>query len=254
MRLLEEMYSLDDVSNVLDGLRDVVRSNLRSELEKYSHQNALYLRQLFLQAEGQQATLKVDLSSLDDEKLLEGIKKADVDAPKGGDNLPHAKKLAAISGAVDVKLVTKIKELEEANSRANTRFDKLAEQLKSSQTENTQLKESKDSLTKSLADARRDLENLRSSNTSAQLSEIESLRKQLSDIETETKEGSGKAKQELKEAQDRLQAKVSEAPQFKELMKMVQEKNAQIRELRNALKNAGIPLPGVAAAPSKVAA
>jgi hypothetical protein len=41
-------------------------------------------------------------------------------------------------------------------------------------------------------------------------------------------------------------------------MKMVQEKNAQIRDLRNALKNAGIPLPGAAgaaaAAPAKVAA
>jgi hypothetical protein len=65
---------------------------------------------------------------------LEGIKKADVEQPKVGELVchstafffllcwcyqtphllvvcekPHAKKLAAISGAVDVKLVTKIK-------------------------------------------------------------------------------------------------------------------------------------------------
>lgn len=76
----------------------------------------------------------------------------------------------------------------------------------------------------------------------------------MADKESEGKEGSGKLKNELKEAQDRLQARVNEAPQFKELMKMVQEKNAQIRDLRTALKNAGVPLPGPAGAPAKAVA
>lgn len=251
MRLLEDTYTLEDVSVIFDGLRDIVRSTLRAQLEKYSHQNALYLRQLFLQAEGQSATLKGDLALLDDEKLLESIKKIDHEAPKTGipeGGLPSAKKLAAISGAVDIKLVTKVKELEESNARLQTRFEKLTEQLRASQAEAATLRESGTTTSASLADAKRDLENLRGSNTSAQLAEIESLRKQLSERDGETKEALAKAKQELKEAQDRLTARVNDAPQFKELMKMVQEKNAQIRELRAHCTANSLPLPTKAAA------
>ena len=66
-RLLEEVYSQDDVTNILNGLRDIVKSNVRAEFEKYAHQTALYLRLLLLQAEARSATLKVDTSLLDDE-------------------------------------------------------------------------------------------------------------------------------------------------------------------------------------------
>lgn len=66
-RLLEDMYSLDDVTNILNGLRDVIKSTVRDELEKFSHQSVLYLRMLFLQAEAHSVSLKLDTSKLDDE-------------------------------------------------------------------------------------------------------------------------------------------------------------------------------------------
>lgn len=89
---------------------------------------------------------------------------------------PGTKKLAALSGTVDVKLVTQIKDLQEANERIQSRFDKLQEQCKAAMAEGAQLKEQRAQLEKQLTDSRRDLENLRSSNTSAQQTEIDALR------------------------------------------------------------------------------
>ncbi len=64
--LLEEMYSVDDVTSLLNSIQEIVRSNVRSESTKYSHQVVLYLRNIFLQAEGYGVQLQVDTAQLED--------------------------------------------------------------------------------------------------------------------------------------------------------------------------------------------
>ena len=69
MRLLEEMYPVDEVGQIIDGLKSLVKSQVTEEFQKLTQQSVLYLRQLFLQAEGNGVAINVDLSSLDDSSV-----------------------------------------------------------------------------------------------------------------------------------------------------------------------------------------
>lgn len=50
-RLMEETYTVDEVSDMLDGLQVLVRGEVEMELINTAHTNVLLLRQLFSQAE-----------------------------------------------------------------------------------------------------------------------------------------------------------------------------------------------------------
>jgi hypothetical protein len=60
------MYQLEDVTHLLDEVRTIIRQHVVADLDKVTQQSVLYLRQLFLQAEGNGVALNVDLSQLDD--------------------------------------------------------------------------------------------------------------------------------------------------------------------------------------------
>jgi hypothetical protein len=72
LRLLEDVYSTDDVEAILDGLRAIVKQNVLEDLENYTHQAVLYLRELYLQAEGHDVRVRIDTAILDDERLMAG--------------------------------------------------------------------------------------------------------------------------------------------------------------------------------------
>ena len=68
MRLLDEdMYTSDDVRELVDNIQNVVQSNMDQELENFTHTTVLFLQQLLLQAEVHHVNLAVDLSQLDDQ-------------------------------------------------------------------------------------------------------------------------------------------------------------------------------------------
>lgn len=64
--LLEEMYPVDEVGSILDGVKQLIKGQVTEEMEKLAQQSVLYLRQVFLQAEGNGVAINVDLSQLDD--------------------------------------------------------------------------------------------------------------------------------------------------------------------------------------------
>lgn len=66
VRLLEEVYPVDEVGSILDGVKSTVKSQLMEDMEKLAQQSVLYLRQVFLQAEGNGVAINVNLSDLDD--------------------------------------------------------------------------------------------------------------------------------------------------------------------------------------------
>jgi hypothetical protein len=129
---MEDMYSKDDVRSVLDGIQTILQSTVKSELEKYAHQNVLSTRTLLLQAEGFGFTLALDTAKLDDATALAGIAKMekeertrDLPVPSG------AKKLASLSGApsaVDIKLVEKMRESEDAKNAMQQRYNAIFQQ------------------------------------------------------------------------------------------------------------------------------
>uniref|UniRef100_A0A8B9WR19 Leucine zipper transcription factor-like protein 1 n=1 Tax=Bos mutus grunniens TaxID=30521 RepID=A0A8B9WR19_BOSMU len=72
-RLVEETFTVDEVSEVLNGLQAVVHSELESELINTAYTNVLLLRQLFSQAEKWYLKLQTDISELENRELLEQV-------------------------------------------------------------------------------------------------------------------------------------------------------------------------------------
>ncbi|XP_010560373.1 PREDICTED: leucine zipper transcription factor-like protein 1 [Haliaeetus leucocephalus] len=72
-RLVEETFTVDEVIDMLDGLRTVVHSEVESELINTTYTNVLLLRQLFSQAEKWYLKLQTDVSELENRELLEQV-------------------------------------------------------------------------------------------------------------------------------------------------------------------------------------
>ncbi|XP_042561721.1 leucine zipper transcription factor-like protein 1 isoform X1 [Clupea harengus] len=72
-RLVEETFTADEVSDMLEGLQAVVRGEVEMELINTSHTNVLLLRQLFSQAEKYYLKLQTDVSELENRELLEQV-------------------------------------------------------------------------------------------------------------------------------------------------------------------------------------
>lgn len=64
-RLVEETFTIDEVSEVLNGLQAVVHGEVESELINTAYTNVLLLRQLFSQAEKWYLKLQTDISELE---------------------------------------------------------------------------------------------------------------------------------------------------------------------------------------------
>ena len=67
MRLLDDMYSRNEMDSVLETLRDSVIDTYQVEVDKYKHQSVLFLYLLFKQAEENHCTLKINTKELDSE-------------------------------------------------------------------------------------------------------------------------------------------------------------------------------------------
>lgn len=243
MRLLEEMYSVDDVTSLLNSIQEIVRSNVRSESTKYSHQVVLYLRNIFLQAEGYGVQLQVDTAQLEDAVLLAGIEKLELDLKKKASVSladlpdPSRKKLDSLAGqAVDIKLVQQVKELQDANKSLLAKFEQLQKQLSHVQKENSELKEKNSLLQDKFSDSNRDLENLKSNNKSAQQQEIDSLRSELTSAKEAAAAQVSELKAQMKALENDLNNKVNNSPQYQQLKKLMQTKNEQLKEARNRVK------------------
>lgn len=242
MRLLEEMYPVDEVGLILDGIKSTVKTQMIEDMERQSQQSVLYLRQLFLQAEGNGVAINVDLSQLDDAVLLSGIEKLDIEQRKhprgalGGTDLPRSGGLKPVEGGVDIKLVTQIKDLQDSNRSLLVKFEKLQAQCSGALKENTELKEQNASLEGKLKEVSSDFNNLRSSNKSAQQTEIDSLRAELAALRESSGQQVAELKQELKTQSDTLNSKVNNAPQYQQLKKLMNTKNEQLKESRARVK------------------
>lgn len=62
---MEETFTIDEVSDILDGLQTVVHSEVESELINTAYTNVLLLRQIFSQAEKWYLKLQTDISDLE---------------------------------------------------------------------------------------------------------------------------------------------------------------------------------------------
>jgi len=62
----DDMYTIDEVSEMLDSLESVVRAEIESELIFTAHTNVLLISQILQQAEEHRVSVGVDVSKLED--------------------------------------------------------------------------------------------------------------------------------------------------------------------------------------------
>lgn len=126
-RLFEDTYTVDEVTEMLDGLLAVVRGEVDDELLNTAHTNVLLLRQLFQQAEKWHLKLQADISELQNRELLEKIRDFEeaeftgVSRDTDLSALTSTKLEPLNESGTSALLSMKIQELEEENERLRSR-------------------------------------------------------------------------------------------------------------------------------------
>lgn len=203
--LLEETYSKTDVTQTVDSLRDLILGRCQEAMQDITQRNVGILRQLFLQAEGQSATINLSSSALDNEQMLQRL-------PTVGEEKLLRKgslrpKLASLgSSSVDVKMVSRVRTLEADNKH-------LTQTCAEQELKITELSERLQTLQKQFGAAENESKDSES--------KLETVESELSRL-----------RNELAMKDKELQTKLSESKQFQDLKRMVQKKNTQLKQAR----------------------
>ncbi|XP_054016890.1 leucine zipper transcription factor-like protein 1 isoform X1 [Dryobates pubescens] len=148
-RLVEETFTVDEVTDMLDGLQTVVHSEVESELINTTYTNVLLLRQLFSQAEKWYLRLQTDVSDLENRELLEQVAEFEKSEFTSSNKKPSADlikpKLAPLNEGGSELLNKTVACLQEEN-------EKLKARLRTIETQATAALDEKVKLEKSLKD------------------------------------------------------------------------------------------------------
>jgi len=259
-RLMSDDHFLkDEVEEMIDSLQTIVCSSVENDLIKDAHSNVLLLVQLFSQAEKWHLKLKADLDVLENSKLLEEIKEFEDNEKSGGTKKP--KQLSALSQKA------KLEPLNEGGSAALLQIEisRLKEENEALQNKFTQLEKSASFNSKETSRLRNDLEQAQQrvyserkpqvdaggdevallsdkiSSLSGDLRNAEELyQRKCSSMEEEVANSKHYVlalQHEIEVLSEEFDKKFSETTQFKNLKKMLEGKNGQLKELRKRLKN-----------------
>ena len=75
VRINDDTFTVDEVEEIIEAVKEAVSSEVETELLNTSHTNILLLKQLFSQAEKWHLNLDTDMSELENKDLLDAIKK-----------------------------------------------------------------------------------------------------------------------------------------------------------------------------------
>lgn len=232
-KLLEDMYSQKDARKMMGVVLTAVKDQVTNEYNQYAYRSALFMQQLYKAAEAKEANLKIDLKELDSDVMLDGLDKLFIETKTP--QLGHGGKLTSLGhGGVDVTLVQQSKDVDAQVQDANTKFDSVQNQAKSEMKTNMDLKTQIKLLKAQAAAAAMDAQNAKAGNDKAQQEQIEELKR------TIAAEQNGDTLQALKDDLEQTKAElagsIAQSSQFKTLKKMIQDKNKQVKALREELK------------------
>ncbi|XP_041923875.1 leucine zipper transcription factor-like protein 1 isoform X2 [Alosa sapidissima] len=243
-RLVEDTFTVDEVTEMLDGLQMVVRGEVDTELLNMAHTNVLLLRQLFSQAEKFYLRLQSDISELENRDLLEQVAEFEKADFKSGSKEINRPKLAPLNeGGVSELLNKEIGRLQEENDKLKARLRTLESQATSALDERSK--------------AERALKDLQVTQGEQQSQEISSLEDTVASLQAEfqkslsAKEASQRdlqenlvsAKHDLLRVQDQLalaekelDRKFQETAAYRNMKEILSKKNDQIKDLRRRLQ------------------
>ncbi|XP_041041067.1 leucine zipper transcription factor-like protein 1 isoform X1 [Carcharodon carcharias] len=250
-RLTEDTFTVDEVAEMLDGLKVVVHSEVESELINTAYTNVLLLRQLFCQAEKWYLKLQTDISDLENRELLEQVaefEKAEFTSSGKKANSEIIKpKLAPLNeGGVSELLSKEITRLQDEN-------DKLKARLKTVETQATSALEEKLKLEQFLKDLDKVSEDQKSKLKSQEVAVLEETlaalkadfeknlsmsterQKILQDNLISTKHDLLKVQEHLSLTEKELEKKFQETAAYRNMKEILTKKNEQVKELRKRL-------------------
>ncbi|XP_010143970.1 PREDICTED: leucine zipper transcription factor-like protein 1 [Buceros rhinoceros silvestris] len=248
-RLVEETFTVDEVTDMLDGLQTIVRSEVESELINTTYTNVLLLRQLFSQAEKWYLKLQTDVLDLENRELLEQVAEFEKSELTSSNKKPSADlvkpKLAPLNEGGSELLNQRVTCLQEEN-------EKLKARLKTIETQATAALEEKAKLEKSLKDLQ-ELQGDQETGANQDITELEDkvaalkcqFEKTLNDatesqkfLEEDlvtTKHDLLKVQDQLSTAQKELEKKFQQTAAYRNMKEILTKKNEQIKELRKKL-------------------
>ncbi|XP_067687566.1 leucine zipper transcription factor-like protein 1 [Haliotis asinina] len=248
-RLTEGTFTIDEVTEMLEGLQTVVRSEAESELLNTAHTNVLMMRQMFIQAEKWHLKLQADISELENRDLLEQIKEFEerefAGTKRDTEFIPS--KLAPLNETGGTALLhMKIEELEEENKTLERKLKLYEAQMSDEQKRQLKMSGELDKLNAKMGSLKGrqggdDSEEMRRKLSEMEM-ELDSTRKkgQLNEANMEsdlagTKHELLRIREMLEMAEKELEKKVSQTNPFKNLKQMLMKKNEQLKELRKRL-------------------
>ncbi|XP_067234543.1 leucine zipper transcription factor-like protein 1 isoform X2 [Chanodichthys erythropterus] len=243
-RLIEETYTVDEVSDMLDGLQVLVRGEVEMELINTAHTNVLLLRQLFSQAEKFYLRLQTDISELENRELLEQVaefEKTDF-KPNSKVNQESSKpKLAPLNEGVSELLQKEISRLQEDNDKLKARLRTLESQAMSALDDKSKAERALKDLQKSQGD-HQEIANLEGTVAAMQADFEKTLnanvasQKDLQDSLVSAKHDLLRVQEQLSLAEKELEKKFQQTAAYRNMKEILTKKNEQIKDLRKRLQ------------------
>ncbi|KAK3882855.1 hypothetical protein Pcinc_012788 [Petrolisthes cinctipes] len=261
-RLLEDTYTSEEVSEMLDSLAEVVRAEVEGELIHAVHTHSLLLSRLFQQAQKWHLALTVDTTDLENQELLEEIKKFEerenqpglsLDPATTSPNKNRATRLAPLTqndGPIGL-LQAEMKRLTADNSELKVKLEQAQEKV-------AELSKMKTEVSMNLQSTQEELKRVKlmvaegpSAGDVTELSdEVEMMRLQLGQEAAEREASEEElahnlttsrqtllqVKAQLQLAEKELEKKFSQTGAYQNMKKMLNKKNEQIKSMRKKLE------------------
>uniref|UniRef100_A0A8C1HV17 Leucine zipper transcription factor-like protein 1 n=1 Tax=Cyprinus carpio carpio TaxID=630221 RepID=A0A8C1HV17_CYPCA len=226
-RLMEETYTVDEVSDMLDGLQVLVHGEVEMELINTAHTNVLLLRQLFSQAEKFYLRLQTDISELENRELLDQVaefEKTDFKA--------NSKEISRLQEDND-KLKARLRTLESQAMSAlddKSKAERALKELQKSQGDQQSAIHAQEitNLEGTVAAMQADFEKTLNANVASQ--------KDLQDCLVSAKHDLLRVQEQLSLAEKELEKKFQQTAAYRNMKEILTKKNEQIKDLRKRLQ------------------
>ncbi|XP_074127428.1 leucine zipper transcription factor-like protein 1 [Sminthopsis crassicaudata] len=251
-RLVDETFTMDEVTEVLNELQAVVHSEVESELINTSCTNVLLLRQLFSQAEKWYLKLQTDISELENRELLEQVAEfekaefATSNKKSNSENMKPSRLVPLNEGGTSELLNKEIIRLQEENEKLKSRVKTIELQATNALDEKSKLERALRDLqivqgdTKAIIRSKdiSDLENTVAAlknEFQKTLNDTSENQKTLEENLVSTKHDLLKVQEQLSVAEKELEKKFQQTAAYRSLKEILTKKNEQIKDLRKRL-------------------
>lgn len=233
-RVAEEMFSKSEVEDLLNALMEELSNTFEGEFQNIVQMSGVYVKTLMVQAQNSGVTLSSEISSLENHRAIEEIKKIE----RGEKQFELNKKttqgarLPTLQAGFnnDPNLVRNLNELKEENQKFKERINQLQSQVSELIDERNHLKQQNAQLSEQ---AQKVGERVREYNEETQVYNEKS--KEISQALEETRLELRSKEELVQQLREEQEKRLSESKQFQNLKKLMNTKNEQLKELREQL-------------------